>query len=230
MTTFDNSIAQRHAIYTVHGERCYQCRCPIDLLTFEVDHVIPESLLTDAVRLSSVLQDLGRSSTFDVRSLENILPSCRPCNRAKSNLVWEPSLLVQRALQQAKDKLPAVVELATKLLSAKGIANALLVLERARVEGIFTKEHLEALRPLIEYQFGLRASDLQGEPVKVAHRLLLPAALGTDGERLTTLDLEPVLLMLGPAGLHVQGSNVCGCCGSRFFRGNQCVECGHLER
>jgi hypothetical protein len=199
------------------------------LLTFEVDHVVAESLGKDVVRLAKVLVELGRPTDFDVYSLENVLPSCRPCNRAKSNMIWEPSLLVQRALQQAKDKVQEVIDLATKSLSEKKIVDALMVLDRAQEDEVLTNEHLVALRPLLEYQFGLRASDLRGEPVKITHRLLLPARMGADGEHVTTEDLEPVMLMIAADGVYVEGNNVCGCCGSRFFRGDICVECGHRE-
>jgi hypothetical protein len=48
---------------------------PIDMLTFQVDHVIPEELLSDPSGWPG-LAALGRPETFEVNSFENWLHAC----------------------------------------------------------------------------------------------------------------------------------------------------------
>lgn len=88
------SAAVRYAIFKTHGDRCYICKVPIDMASFQVDHVIPEALLQEPARLQEVLHALGRPADFNVNSFENWLPACAPCNNGKRALVWEHSLLV----------------------------------------------------------------------------------------------------------------------------------------
>src|SRR4051812_27661656 len=72
------SAAERYAVFKTHGARCYMCREPVDMASFQVDHVIPESLLDDPERLKHALADLGRLATFEINSFENWLPACGP--------------------------------------------------------------------------------------------------------------------------------------------------------
>ena len=86
------SAAERAAVFTLPGEKCYLCATPLDLKTMQVDHVIPESLLADAKRLSAAIVSLGRPKDFDVNSFENWLPesprdSWRPVGLSQASTV-----------------------------------------------------------------------------------------------------------------------------------------------
>jgi 5-methylcytosine-specific restriction endonuclease McrA len=83
--------AERYAVFTVHGEKCYLCHKPINLRTMEVDHLIPESLKDDPVRLAAVLVALGRQLNFNLNTYDNWLPACGRCNNEKRNNIFEPS-------------------------------------------------------------------------------------------------------------------------------------------
>ncbi len=111
------SAAERYAVFTVHGENCYLCHEPINLKTMEVDHIIPESLLDDPVRLTVILKDLGRPGDFDLNSFANWMPACRSCNGTKRATVFEPSPVVQLVLQNAAGKAARVQSLATTTVS-----------------------------------------------------------------------------------------------------------------
>lgn len=104
LSKYSFSHAQRFAVYVTHDEKCYICNRPLDLKTVEVDHVIPESLVDTPDRIRDVFKSLGRPADFDVNSYANWLPACRPCNRRKLATVFEPSLLIQLALQRAADR------------------------------------------------------------------------------------------------------------------------------
>jgi hypothetical protein len=47
LSVYNFSPAERYAVWTAHGEKCYICTRPIDLKTMEVDHLVPESLIGD---------------------------------------------------------------------------------------------------------------------------------------------------------------------------------------
>jgi hypothetical protein len=98
---------------------------PIDMRGFEVDHVIPESLLDEPERLAKVLNDLGRPDTFNVNSFENWLPACGPCNNSKSSYPWDPSPLIQRRLQDAARRAPKARAMAESTIQKAQLTKAL---------------------------------------------------------------------------------------------------------
>lgn len=84
---------ERQTVYDVHGPQCYLCSKPVEFALMQVDHVIPESLLSDPEMLRSVLDQYGLPAEFDLNSFENWLPSCGPCNRTKrDDLSFAPIL------------------------------------------------------------------------------------------------------------------------------------------
>ena len=76
--------AERYAVWSVHEQRCWLCRAPLELRDLTIDHVIPERLLEKPGELEQVLQDLGLPAEFNVDGPENWLPSHLRCNREKS--------------------------------------------------------------------------------------------------------------------------------------------------
>lgn len=127
MPRYDGSATQRHTIWTVHGEKCYQCGQPVDLQSMQVDHVVPQSLKRDSAALAKVLQELGRPKGFKLHGFENLLPCCAPCNRRKSNTLWQPSLAIQRELQNAQTKADRVERLIEETKNKKGTQLIVLV-------------------------------------------------------------------------------------------------------
>lgn len=49
----------------------------------EIDHILAESLLNDLALLSTTLIDHGLPRNFDLTCLDNLVPTCRACNRRK---------------------------------------------------------------------------------------------------------------------------------------------------
>lgn len=141
--------AERYAILVTHGDRCYLGGEPIDMLTFQVDHVIPEELLDDPPRLVEVLEQLGRKSDFDVNSFENWLPACAPCNNRKRADVFEPSPMVQLALQRASGGADAAREASARTVRTQELAKATNTLMRSASDGPLSAEVKRTLRPLL---------------------------------------------------------------------------------
>jgi hypothetical protein len=177
--------AVRHAIYTVHGEKCYMCHAPLNLQTMEIDHVIPQTLADEPSRLAKVLAELGRPADFDVNSYENMSPACGPCNSGKSNIIWESSLLIQLHLQKAKAKAADVEALTAKTLRERYVANALNTLERAREDGLTD----DTIKVLWRYQTKVREPEQAIEPLRLTPSIRVIYLTAPVGFTEKTLDL-----------------------------------------
>lgn len=222
MSTYKFSPAERAAIFSVHGEKCYLCGGALTLKTMEVDHIIPEALLSDPKQLSIVLIALGRAANFQINSFENWLPACGSCNNAKSNTIFEQSPLVQLQLQRAAAKAPQVATIAGETLHQRKIWNALNVLERAEIDGKLDNETIEVLASFIARH---RPAELASQPI-----LLSPFY-----EVLSEKD--GVLIVKGPYGVgarpianNAHSTFNCPNCGSiGAWNGPRCVICGNLD-
>lgn len=135
MSHYKFSNAQRFAIFLVHGTKCYMCDIPIDFASMEVDHVLPEHLLTDPLLAERAKAAVGLPASFDLNSFENWMPACGPCNRKKAALQFEPSLLLQTVLQRLKAKADEARRLCDEVVSIRRVNIALSVLELAKENG-----------------------------------------------------------------------------------------------
>lgn len=222
MSTYKFSPAERAAIYSTHGEKCYLCNEPLNLKTMEVDHVIPESLIEKPKELQTTLNAFGLPSNFDLNSFANWLPACRPCNGTKNDLVFEPTPIIQVHLQRAIAKAAEAQALAAETVSKRKIANALNVLERARDDGTLDDEVIQTLSEFISLH---RQPDLSGQPI-----LLTPLY-----EIIT--EQNGIQLVRGPYGIggrpairNPDSSFSCPNCGSiAAWNGSRCVICGELN-
>ncbi len=145
MTKYNFSSSERYAVYTVHGEKCYLCRKPIDLDSMQVDHLIPESLLLDPVALAGALALLGRPTDFDLNSFANWMPACVPCNMQKSDAVFDPSLLIQNSLQQAARLANRAAKLASDVVSNQQVSRLLNLLMRMQEQNSLPPSAIEKL-------------------------------------------------------------------------------------
>jgi len=80
------TYAERYAVWHCHGRRCWLCKVPLRLVEVTIDHVLPESLLTDDARRGVVLAEYGLTDTFLINSYSNWLPSHTRCNQAKGSV------------------------------------------------------------------------------------------------------------------------------------------------
>ncbi len=213
---------EQHAVYTVHGEKCYLCGAVLTLKTMEVDHVIPESLLNDPARLATVLTSLGRPPRFALNSFENWLPTCRPCNGKKLAKVFEPAPIILILLQDAAAKAPKARAVHDKAVQDRDIHEAMNVLERANEIGLLDEEHKAAIRPLVEFHMLVREPELLGQPMLLTplYRVLSE----TNGLRL-------VEGPFGTGGGPISPSDAMRCpnCGFSAWNGARCVVCGEMS-
>lgn len=215
MSTYKFSPAERAAIYSTHGEKCYLCNEPLNLKTMEVDHVIPESLIEKPKELQATLSAFGLPSNFDLNSFANWLPACRPCNGTKNDLVFEPTPIIQVHLQQAIARAADAQALTAETVSKRKIANA-------RDDGTLDDEVIQTLSEFLSQH---RQPDLSGQPI-----LLTPLY-----EIITEQD--GIQLVRGPYGVggrpairNPDSSFSCPNCSSiAAWNGARCVICGELN-
>jgi hypothetical protein len=222
MSAYKFSPAERAAIYSTHGEKCYLRSKPLNLKTMEVDHIIPESLIEKPKELQTALNTFGLPSDFDLNSFANWLPACRPCNGTKNDLVFEPTPMVQVHLQRAIAKAADAQALAAETVSKRKIENARNVPECARDDGTLDDEVIQTLSEFISQH---RQPDLSGHPV-----LLTPLY-----EIIT--EQNGIQLVRGPYGVggrpavrDPRSSFSCPNCGSiAAWNGARCVICGKMN-
>lgn len=220
--------SERHAIYSVHGAKCYICGAALTMKTVEIDHVIPESLLDDPDRLAAVLDALGRPDDFGVNSYENWMPACRPCNLTKSNTPWEPSGFVQLTLQNAAAKAEKARDVAERLVTDQSLAKAVAVLEAASESGVLSWETRQNLAPLIAQYEEDRPTEEADEPVRVNPDVAIPPIriLSDDGSVVAAEG--PYGRGIGPSG-DVSPQMRCSVCGNPYFNGSRCILCGQMD-
>lgn len=195
--------------------------------TVEIDHIIPERLITRPDELSAVLQDLGRPPDFDLNSYANWLPCCRPCNGSKSKMVWQPSPLIQRLLQRAESRAPRAQRLAEGLLSERRIYEALSTLESLSETRPLSEEEKARLRPLIEVQSQVRSEARSGEPIRVTPTYevsLFETVAIKEGLTVVTTRFG-----VGSGFSERTADVLCPQCGGAYFNGARCLLCGSLD-
>jgi hypothetical protein len=79
------SYTERYAVWHCYEKRCWHCNEPLRLVETTVDHVLPESLLDDEMKLTQLLHQYGLPQDFNINGYENWLPCCHRCNQKKGN-------------------------------------------------------------------------------------------------------------------------------------------------
>lgn len=208
------SDEERYAVYTVHGEKCYMCFEPLDLMTMEVDHVIPETLLGDSTRLAEVLCSYGLSPSFDLQSFANWLPACGPCNNKKRSSVFNPTPLSQLALQIAQEKAPKAMELSRSRVSAQTVSKAWNTIKRAMAAGEVNESIRSAIDEFAAFHAPKREPEVVAQPIRLTPLIVVRGPYGAGG---------------GPIGPDIDSSFRCPTCGSVAWNGVRCVVCGEMS-
>lgn len=220
MSRFKFSNSQRYAIFLTHGMKCYLCEVPLDLSSMEVDHVLPEHLLSTPSLLDAAKAALGLPASFDLNSFENWMPACGACNRKKSALRFEPSLLVQVKLQHLAAKADKARRLCADIVDNRQVSIALNALERAQESGrSFDVSAQKRLSALLAFAVE-RELVPGGQPLRLTQSFRLVATKVEDATRWGATHWsmpprepgEPSLVVL----LQTQRS--------------ECVECGLIRR
>ena len=200
--------------------KCYMCGVPLDLTSMAVDHVLPEHLHATASRFEAVKLALGLPASFELNSFENWMPACGSCNRKKSALQFEPSLLIQTQLQLLADSADRARRLCDEVVGTRQMSIALSALERAQESGRTFDDSMRArLLALLGFA-SERGFVSSGQPLRLTTSFRLVATTMEDATRWGASHWsmpprepgEPALIVL--------------------FRVEQgeCAECGAIQR
>src|SRR4051812_5438501 len=94
----------RLAMFDAWDQRCTWCRRPLFFNEMEIEHLLPKSLV--GKKRLVTLQLHGHSPEFDLDALENLAPSCGPCNRGKGSKPPPNAPVIALMLAKASDKAP----------------------------------------------------------------------------------------------------------------------------
>ena len=222
MTRKQFTDAERYAIFTVHGERCYMCGEPLDLLSMEVDHIIPSSLGAEPDELRRVIEAFNLPADFELESFENWLPACERCNNRKRALVFKPTPIVQVELQKAADKAAKTKEMAERRVNDRQVANAWSRIRAAIERGGVNAELENDIKEFLGFHVSARDEETAGEPIRLGPGV---EVLSDDGR---------IRIVRGPYGIgggpsspspHVR----CPSCGHAAWSGARCVMCGEMD-
>lgn len=89
--TYKKSIParKRYALWKAHGGKCCYFGEPLRYAEACVDHILPESLLNEPLKLRSLLDNYGLEQHFDINDYGNWVPTHARCNLRKGKLIFE---------------------------------------------------------------------------------------------------------------------------------------------
>jgi 5-methylcytosine-specific restriction endonuclease McrA len=229
---------ERPAVYAVHGPNCYLCRLPVVYKNMHVDHVLPETLLDDAVKLQKVLSDLGLPLSFELNTFENWLPAHSDCNLKKNDLVFEATPLIAIVLKQARDGAANAIKAAAQTVTDRKVTGALLTLEKAAADDVLDSAALETLAGYFMKVNPNLLVAAQAKPEKTFLHIEVPAVQ----ERLLLTPRQSVTFSAGTApqivttargtGIEHWGNPAfqCPVCSSYGpWSGARCLNCGQMS-
>ncbi|MFB9739318.1 HNH endonuclease [Streptomyces thermocoprophilus] len=223
------SPAERLALFTYWGEQCAWCGRPLFYNEYEVEHVLPKHLLSDAAERARVLAHHGLPADFDLLGIANLVPSCGPCNRTKGRRppLHAPSITL--LLDTARQRTPFIEESAARFLSRNRLDKALAVVEAVVGAGDLdtaVRERLEAAAEMIS----TAVRETTGQTLNNIH-----PALGSLHDRGRWKEVRPLsgevaFVADGRTGgvIGTHWSWFCDRCGSNGpWNGDVCQTCGH---
>ncbi|MBO1907028.1 hypothetical protein KHP60_21180 [Microvirga sp. 3-52] len=207
----------------------------------QVDHIIPEYLLSRPSELVGHLISYGLPSDFDLNSYENWMPSCSSCNNKKRSTLFEATPIFQIVLQEARAKADKCRKAATQAISDAALAKALNVVERSVADESL---NLVDLEPLIVAFAKARPDALRALRDRVSSHIIEFKTFGTADPEFRITPFFKVLYTSGairvvqtplgtgyvPTEEKPHSSFYCGHCGSKGpWNGARCLSCGMLD-
>lgn len=128
------TAAQREAFHRAYAGKCAYTRQPVDMSSFHIDHIVPETLSADQQRLAAVKAELGLAAEFDLFGYENLVPVAPGVNLQKGKIVFDPHI-ARYYLGIAAAKKASIEEELGKIERRHTKGRALLLLQEALESG-----------------------------------------------------------------------------------------------
>jgi hypothetical protein len=128
------SASEREALWLAHGKKCAYTSELLDVSSFHIDHIIPESLADEPIKFELVKAMLGLDKDFDPYGYENLLPCRSSANLQKGSLVFDEAH-AHFFLGIAASKKAKVQENLEKIEKRKNRGKALILLQQCLERG-----------------------------------------------------------------------------------------------
>lgn len=119
------SAIERLAFWEVYNKKCIYCDRPLERTSeMHIDHLFPQDLEQNEIRFNEIKKQYGLPDDFDLDSYENLVSSCGPCNRKKSNnLLSNNAMFNYHSIANRRSKAikMKIIELESKLSSSEMI-------------------------------------------------------------------------------------------------------------
>lgn len=194
------------------------------MVSFQVDHILPESLGSEPEAFASARISYGLPESFDLNSFDNWLPACPPCNNRKRDAVFKALPIFAVELKKASDKAEQARVVEAEVRSDQQLARAVTIIEVAHQQGALNGVHFDRLRPLIAFHEAHREPERAGAPLLIGPGV---EVLSQNGDLLVVKG--PYGIGGGVANPPAHGNFRCGSCGFSAWSGARCVVCGTLD-
>ncbi|GGQ88010.1 HNH endonuclease [Streptomyces pilosus] len=222
---YEISYAERWALYDLWGGKCVWCNLPLFWSDYEVEHLIPKHLASpeNKEKRREALTRHGLPSDYDLYAIENLAPSCGPCNSGKGRRIPTLAPAITELLNKAQKLAPKVRKKAAAFAKKRDTEKALAM--------IMASDDIEQLKAAADF--------IQGKLKQASESLLArvhPALSGLyDPKRwnsITPLSADVAFVADGKTG-GVTGKHIswqCPHCSSYGpWNGNRCLTCGQMD-
>lgn len=128
------SASQREALWLAHEKKCAYTRELLDISSFHIDHIIPESLADDPEEFDNIKTKFGLGNNFDLFGFGNLLP-CKPgANLQKGSLILECAP-IHYFLGIAASKKSEIEKQLVRIEKRKNRGRALILLQQCLERG-----------------------------------------------------------------------------------------------
>jgi 5-methylcytosine-specific restriction endonuclease McrA len=215
---------QRLALFKAWNEECAWCRLPIFFSEMEVEHIIPKSLKDEDRAYALDLH--GLHADYDLDAVENLVPSCGPCNRGKGKRIAPTTPALSLLLETAQERADLITSMAARFAKRKEVEKAAAVV-LGNADAVAGDAALEAAAAVLDAE----VREVTGQPVRRLHPLL---TLVLDPNRWTVVSgtKHAITVVDGRTGgiIGKDPSFQCSRCLSHGpWNGIICMTCGNRE-
>ncbi|HEY5590348.1 MAG TPA: HNH endonuclease signature motif containing protein [Paludibacter sp.] len=88
MGKYKFSLVERQSLYEAYDKKCFYCGELVYFRELQIDHIVPENLLSDIDNLNQYIQESKLADSFIINSYFNWVPTHSRCNNRKSGEVF----------------------------------------------------------------------------------------------------------------------------------------------
>jgi hypothetical protein len=142
MNKYKFSTIERTSVWKAHGGKCFYCNEPIQYSLITIDHILPESLLSQQNRLQEITIEYGLNKDFKINNYYNWVPACSSCNSKKKDRVPKKETALYY-LEIAEEKYPKIKKLEEDLKASNKKDKLITNLDFFLEQGLISPEEVK---------------------------------------------------------------------------------------